>query len=102
MTYDLKRSAGAPAAGSSEIEQRLNGARLMTAEVLYYMPDHPSLLQTFLWQTMDEAPKFPRLAEFLDHWRREIEAVIHSVRVAHGEPLAVPGWRNANSVLRLH
>ena len=57
MTYDVKR--GAPK--HEEFEQRLNGARLMTAEVLYYMPDHPKLLQTFLWQSLDVAPKYPRL-----------------------------------------
>jgi uncharacterized protein Usg len=87
---------------AGEFEQRLKGATLLTAEVLYYMPDHPKLLQTFMWQTMDIAPKYPRLNQFLDYWRREIEAVIHSVRVAHSEPLAAPAWRNANGVLRLH
>ena len=81
---------------TGEFEQRLRGATLLTAEVLYFMPDHPKLLQTFMWQTLDVAPKYPRLAQFLDYWRREIEAVIHSVRVAHGEPLAIPDWRNAN------
>ena len=86
----------------SEMEQRLRGATLLTAEVLYYMPDHPKLLQTFMWQTLDIAPKYPRINRFLDHWRREIEAVIHSVRVAHSEPMAVPGWRNAQGMLRLH
>jgi uncharacterized protein Usg len=85
-----------------EFEQRLQGARLLTAEVLYYMPDHPKLLQTYLWQTLDVAPKFPRLHEFLEHWRREIEAVIHSVRVAHGEPLDAPQWRHANGILRMN
>ncbi|MDP3738184.1 MAG: aspartate-semialdehyde dehydrogenase [Hyphomonadaceae bacterium] len=85
-----------------EFEQRLQGARLLTAEVLYYMPDHPKLLQTYLWQTLDVAPKFPRLHEFLEHWRREIEAVIHSVRVAHGEPLDAPQWRNASGLFRMH
>jgi uncharacterized protein Usg len=85
-----------------EFEQRLQGARLLTAEVLYYMPDHPKLLQTYLWQTLDVAPKFPRLHEFLEHWRREIEAVIHSVRVAHGEPLEAPQWRHANGILRMN
>src|SRR6218665_2369870 len=80
---------------NSEFRERLNGATLLTAEVLYYMPDHPKLLQTFMWQTLDMAPKYPRLEQFLDFWRREIEAVIHSVRVAHGQPLDVPQWRNA-------
>lgn len=85
-----------------EFAQRLKGATLLTAEVLYYMPDHPSLLQTFMWQTLDEAPRYPRLSRFLDHWRREIEAVIHSVRVAHGQPLDVPQWRHARGILALN
>lgn len=61
---------------------RLQGRRLTTAEVLYYIPDHPSLLQTFMWQTLDVAPEFPRVHRFLDFWRAEIDAVIHSVQVS--------------------
>jgi uncharacterized protein Usg len=85
-----------------EFAKRMRGATLLTAEVLFYMPDHPSLLQTFMWQTLDEAPKYPRLNKFLDYWRREIEAVIHSVRVAHGRPLDVPGWRNARGLITMN
>ena len=85
-----------------EFERRLNGATLLTAEVLYYMPDHPKLLQTFMWQTLDVAPRFPRLAQFLDYWRREIEAVIHSVRVATGEQLAPATWRKVDKVIQRH
>ena len=66
-----------------DFRARLAGAGLLTTEVLYYLPDHPSILQSFVWQTMDRAPKFPRLTRFLDHWRQEIEASIHSVRIAH-------------------
>lgn len=87
---------------ATEFERRLNGATLLTAEVLYYMPDHPRLLQSFMWQLVDEAPRLPRLSAFLDHWRREIEAVIHSVRVASGEPLTPPAWRKVDSLTRLH
>ncbi|TFF20417.1 hypothetical protein E3C22_15995 [Jiella endophytica] len=61
----------------------LQGYSLTSAEVLYRMPDHPTLLQTFLWQFEDLAPDYPRLKRFLDHWEREIEAIIHSVRVMH-------------------
>jgi uncharacterized protein Usg len=57
------------------------GRRLTTAEVLYYMPAHPALLQSFLWQTLDQGPEFPRIHQFLDFWRREIDAVIHSVSI---------------------
>jgi uncharacterized protein Usg len=71
-----------------ELKLGLNGWRLATAEVLYYMPDHPSLLQSFIWQTLDLAPDYPRIHKFLNFWRREIDAVIHSVRLASGETLA--------------
>ncbi len=63
----------------SELALQMRGQRLTTAEVLYYMPDHPALLQSFLWQTLDFPPEFPRVCRFLDFWRREIDAVIHSV-----------------------
>ncbi|MCC5981743.1 MAG: Usg family protein [Oceanicaulis sp.] len=81
---------------------QLRGARLTTAEVLYYRPDYPSLLQSFCWQTQDIAPDFPRLKAFLDHWRREIEAVIHSVRVAHVELVKPAEWRGAALMERLN
>jgi uncharacterized protein Usg len=65
-----------------DFETQLRGGRLTTAEVLFYMPDHPKLLQSFLWQTLDVAPEFPRVHRFLDFWRREIDAVIHSVAIS--------------------
>jgi uncharacterized protein Usg len=64
---------------ASELSRQLRGERLTTAEVIYYMPDHPALLQRFLWQTLDLPPDFPRICKFLDYWRLEIDAVIHSV-----------------------
>ena len=67
----------------TDFELQLRGRRMTTAEITYYMPDHPGLLQEFLWQTLDEAPEFPRVRRFLDFWRREVDAVIHSVRVSH-------------------
>ena len=68
--------------GSEDFGAQLYGKRLTTAEVLYYIPDHPKLLQSFLWQTLDEAPDFPRVQQFLAFWRREIDAVIHSVDIS--------------------
>ncbi|WP_182085811.1 hypothetical protein [Aureimonas sp. ME7] len=61
----------------------LSGYGLTFAEVLYRMPDHPALLQTFSWQFEDLAPEYPRLRRFLNHWKREVEAEIRSVRVMH-------------------
>lgn len=68
-----------------DFEQRIQGSGLLTTEILYWMPDHPSLLQTFCYQSMDKAPKFPRLHAFLEHWRKEIEATIYSIRIAHAD-----------------
>jgi uncharacterized protein Usg len=85
-----------------DIQRRLDGWRLTTAEVLYYMPDHPALLQSFVWQTLDLAPRYPRIHKFLDFWKAEIEAVIHSVSVASGEELAPARVRTAVSWTRFH
>jgi uncharacterized protein Usg len=61
---------------------QLKDYRLTTAEILYHLPDHPSLLQTYLWQEYDRAPEFPELHRFLGFWLREIEGRLHSVHVA--------------------
>ena len=81
---------------------QLTGRRLTTAEVLYYMPAHPRLLQSFLWQTLDAAPDFPRIHQFLDYWRREIDAVIHSVIIGGVETIAPARVRKAEFLGRLH
>lgn len=66
----------------SELERTMLGYRLMTAEILYRMPDHPELLQSFLWQEFDLAPRFPVLNKFLHFWEKNIEGRLHTVRVA--------------------
>jgi uncharacterized protein Usg len=66
----------------TSFEQTLRGYRLTTAEILYHLPDHPELLQTFIWQELDIAPKFPLLNKFLHFWEQKIEGRLHSVRVA--------------------
>ena len=56
--------------------------RLTTAEIFYRLPDHPAVLQTYVWQDLDIAPRFPVLHRFLDFWQRELEGKLHLVRVA--------------------
>jgi len=72
---------------------QLQSCGLTTAEVHYYRPDAPSLLQISIWQEYDLAPDFPVLFGFLDHWRREIEAALHSVRIAHDALIRPTEWR---------
>ena len=56
--------------------------RLTTAEILYHMPDHPLILQTYVWQELDAVPDFPTLKKFLNFWERELEGRLHSVKIA--------------------
>lgn len=54
---------------------------LVTAEVIYRLPDRPVILQSFIWQDMDTIPKLPILHKFLTFWEEHIEGRIHTVRV---------------------
>lgn len=78
---------------------QLEGRRLTTAEIHYYRPDARSLLQLFVWQEYDLAPDFPVLFEFLDHWRREIEAALHSVCISHEGMIRPTEWRAVDGVI---
>ncbi|MEX6632341.1 usg protein [Hyphococcus lacteus] len=66
----------------SAFEKQLAGYRLATAEIFYHLPDHPDLLQTYIWQDYDIAPQYPVLKKFLDFWSHELEGPLHSVRLA--------------------
>jgi uncharacterized protein Usg len=68
---------------SPDFVRQLEGFSLTTAEILYRLPDHPALLQAYVWQDYDLAPKFPVLMKFLAFWRDRLDGPLHSVRVAH-------------------
>ena len=86
----------------TDLEYALAGYRLTTAEILYWMPDHAHLLQSFTWQTYDLAPRFPRMHAFLEHWREHIEATIHSVRLCCDGLVKPAPMRFADIELTLH
>jgi uncharacterized protein Usg len=78
------------------------GYGLTTAEIHYHLPDHPSVLQLYVWQEYDVAPSFPTLQNFLDFWRRELEGALHSVRVAHQHLIKPAEWRAVDGIIRVH
>jgi uncharacterized protein Usg len=80
---------------------QLRDYRITTAEILYHMPDHPAVLQSFIWQQLDLAPRFPELQKFLDFWTRSIEGRLHSVRVGAADLIGPARW-GAPTVLTLH
>jgi len=83
-------------------QQQLNGYRLTTAEILYRLPDHPAVLQSYIWQELDIAPRYPVLRRFLDFWEREIEGPLHSVRVASVGLIGPGEWRYTEHLRHLH
>lgn len=83
-----------------DFSRQLEGYRLATAEILYHLPDHPSLLQTYLWQDYDLAPRYPVLNKFLDFWTRELDGAIHSVRLA-GKRIISAAEIGAGQIFRL-
>lgn len=70
---------------STDFAAMLKGYSLTTAEILYHMPDHPHLLQTFVWQDYDLHPRFPKLNGFLAFWHAELDGKLYRVRVAHSK-----------------
>lgn len=80
----------------------LNDYRLTTAEILYHMPDHPVLLQSYLWQEYDLAPQFPELQKFLDFWERELDGRLHSVTVASKKLIIPDHCRHAKGEFYIH
>ena len=87
---------------SKEFIRQLEGYGLTTAKILYRMPDHPQLLQSYIWQEYDLAPKFPVLLGFLDFWKRELEGPLHSVTVSHSRLIRPTEYQAVDGVLTLH
>lgn len=87
---------------SDDFRRQLENYRLTTAEILYRLPDHPSLLQTYLWQDLDQIPSFPVLKRFLTYWERELEGKLYRVRVAAHDQIKAAGWRGGFQEIPLH
>ncbi|MBI1274175.1 MAG: Usg family protein [Alphaproteobacteria bacterium] len=67
----------------ASLHLQLSDYRLTTAEIIYRLPDHPDLLQSYIWQELDLAPKFPVLKKFLRFWETNLEGKLYMVKVAH-------------------
>jgi uncharacterized protein Usg len=81
---------------------QLAGFSLTTAEILYRLPDHPSLLQSYIWQDYDEHPRFPRLRTFLDFWAHNLDGKLFRVRVAHKKLISPAELRLVGDEFRVH
>ncbi len=81
---------------------QLRGFSLTTAEILYRLPDHPALLQTYIWQEYDLHPRFPRLMAFLGFWAGNLDGRLFRITVAHKALISPKELRIAAADFRLH
>jgi uncharacterized protein Usg len=85
-----------------DFRAQLAGFSLTTAEILYRLPDHPSLLQSYIWQDYDMHPRFPRLRTFLDFWANNLDGKLFRVRVAHKKLIKPAELRMVEGEFRVH
>jgi uncharacterized protein Usg len=87
---------------SPDFIRQLAGYGLTTAQILYHLPDHPRLLQTYIWQDYDVAPDFPTLIKFLTFWKEKLEGPLHSVVVGHSKLIRPAEIKTLDGEFRLH
>ena len=87
---------------SEDFIRQLQGYGLTTAKILYGIPDHPRVLQTFIWQQYDLAPGFPELNKFLAFWQKQIEGPLFRVTVAHKTLIGPADLRAIDGEFRLN
>jgi len=87
---------------ASELQKLIDGYRLVTAEILYRLPDHPKLLQSYIWQEYDMEPRYPELSKFLAFWEKNLDGPLHSVRVATHRLIAPPKFGHLGHFLQIH
>jgi uncharacterized protein Usg len=87
---------------SKDLRRQLNGYGLTTAQILYRRPDHPWLLQAYVWQDYDLCPNFPELQGFLKFWQSSLEGALHSVTVAHSRLIKPAELKAIGGEFKLH
>ena len=85
-----------------EFRKQLAGYGLTTAEILYRMPDHPALLQSYIWQDYDLFPEFPVLRKFLDFWACTLDGPLFKVTVGHCRLIKPAELRAVHGQFYLH
>jgi uncharacterized protein Usg len=97
----LPDQTGAPKVSADFLKQ-LAGWGLTTAEILYRLPDHPKILQSYIWQDYDLAPEYPTLRRFLKFWTETLEGPLFSVRVGHALLIRPTEVRTLQLEMQLH
>src|SRR6185295_5294962 len=99
---DFESDATEDSMASADFRRQLAGYGLTTGQIYYRRPDHPWLLQSYVWQNYDLCPKFPELKRFLAFWEEKLEGPLHSVMVAHSKLIKPAELRAIGGEFRLH
>ncbi|MBI1206813.1 MAG: Usg family protein [Azospirillum sp.] len=86
----------------ANLRLQLKDYRLTLAEILYHLPDHPGVLQSYVWQDLDLAPEYPVLRRFLEFWQRNLDGRLHSVVLATNRLITPAEFRFAEASFALH
>ncbi|MEZ5900434.1 MAG: usg protein [Hyphomicrobium sp.] len=88
--------------GDADFRAQLQGFSLTTAEIIYRLPDYPALLQSYIWQEYDLAPRFPKLKSFLEFWSAKLDGKLYKVTVAHDKLIRPAELRLLDAELKLN
>ena len=73
----------------------------VTIQIIYYMPDYPSILQEFVWNYEDRIPELIRTHQFLNHWKQNIDAIISEVMISMNDTRRRQ-WRSIDTIVNLN
>jgi len=66
------------------------------------MPDFRDIMQIYIWQDYDLAPRFPKLIKFLDFWSHNLDGPLATIRVAQAGLVAPAQLSYVGTEWRLH
>jgi uncharacterized protein Usg len=87
---------------SEDFIRQMQGYGLSTVEIHYFSARSPEPAATIRPPAIRRRPALSGAADYLDFWRREIEAVLHSVRIAHAHLIGPSEWRAIDGVISIN
>lgn len=87
---------------SGDFHLQMQGYGLTTANIFYRLPDHPGIIQSYIWQDYDLHPHFPQLRKFLEFWSRSLDGRLHHVTVAHAHLIKPAEMRLVDGEFTVH
>lgn len=70
-------------------------------QIYYYRLDYPSIIQEFTWGYEDIVPELFRTHKFLNHWHKNINAVISKALISINDGHQ-NNWRSIDSFTKLN